>query len=48
MNPKLEQVVNFLQSKSASLTVAEINSICQILNSLKEVPKKEKLPEEKK
>ena len=35
MNQKIEQVVNFLQGKSAVFTVTEINQICQILNSLK-------------
>ena len=34
-NKKIEQVVSFLLGKSAKFTVAEINQICTILNSLK-------------
>lgn len=33
MEQKINQVVSFLQGKSASVTIAEINQICQILNS---------------
>ena len=48
MNEKLDAIIKFMQGKSTSFTVAEINEISSMLNSLKEVKKDETKKEETK
>ena len=47
MNEKIDTIIKYLQNKSASFTVGEINEISGILNSMKvEVPKDEEVKKE--
>lgn len=48
MNEKLDAIIKFMQGKSTAFTVAEINEISSMLNSLKEVKKDEPEKETKK
>lgn len=48
LNEKLDAIIKFMQSKSTSFTVAEINEISAMLDSLKEEKKDEPKKEETK
>lgn len=48
MNEKLDAIIKFMQGKSTAFSVAEINEISGMLNSLKEVKKDEPEKEKKK
>lgn len=50
MNEKIDTIIKYLQNKSASFTVGEINEISGILNSMKveEVKKEEVVTPKKK
>mgnify|MGYP003534466876 CR=1 FL=1 len=48
MNEKLDTIIKYMQGKNTTFTVAEINEISGMLNSLKEAKKDEPEKETKK